>query len=197
MAADKFASKEMLPTLAGTIRRRLLVNFRADPQVAQSPIPTPLRVLEHKGSAIVGICLIRLEHIRPTGFPEAVGICSENMAHRIAVNYDDEDNVEREGVYIWRRHSDNPLNTLAGGRLFPGVHSPATFTVHEEAKPPSFQPKPPTMLPMSMSKAQKNKAPASFHPRPSTILNRLKTFLPAGPADFPALPMAKHLKACS
>jgi len=124
----------MLPRLAGTIKRRLLVNFRADPEVAQSLIPAPLRVLEHKGAAIVGICLIRLEHIRPKGFPRAIGIASENMAHRIAVTYGDENGVEREGVYIWRRHSDNPLNQLAGGRIFPGVHSPATFSVHEEGK---------------------------------------------------------------
>jgi hypothetical protein len=124
----------VLPTLAGTIKRRLLINFRADPEVAQSLIPAPLRVLEHKGSAIVGICLIRLEHIRPKGFPREIGIASENMAHRIAVTYKDQNNLEKEAVYIWRRHSDNPLNTLAGGRLFPGVHSKASFAVHENGQ---------------------------------------------------------------
>jgi Uncharacterized conserved protein (COG2071) len=129
----------VLPMLAGTIKRRLLINFRADPQVAQSLIPAPLRVLEHKGSAIVGICLIRLEHIRPKGLPQAVGISSENMAHRIAVKYNDETNTEKEAVYIWRRHSNNPFNTLAGGRLFPGVHTPATFSIREDGETTELQ----------------------------------------------------------
>jgi len=124
----------MLPVLQGTIKRRLLVNFRADPQVAQRLIPAPLKVLEHKGSAIVGICLIRLEHIRVKGFPSALGIASENMAHRIAVTYDDSNNQAREGVYIWRRDSNQILNQLGGGRLFPGLHSPAEFTVSDDGK---------------------------------------------------------------
>jgi len=124
----------MLPILAGKIKRRLLINFRADPEVAQSLIPAPLRVLEQRGAAIVGICLIRLEHIRPKGLPSALGIASENMAHRIAVTYDDKDKVPREAVYIWRRDSNNPLNQLAGGRLFPGVHGAATFNIQEEGQ---------------------------------------------------------------
>ncbi|MBS1992501.1 MAG: DUF2071 domain-containing protein [Cyanobacteria bacterium SZAS LIN-3] len=122
----------MLPILQGTIKRRLLVNFRADPQVAQSLIPTPLKVLEHRGSAIVGICLIRLEHIRIKGLPQAVGINSENMAHRIAVTYADKDGQDRSAVYIWRRDTNQPLNALGGGRLFPGAHLPAQFDVDDD-----------------------------------------------------------------
>jgi hypothetical protein len=122
----------MLPKLTGTIRRRLLINFRADPVVAQRLIPQPLKVLAHKNAAIVGVCLIRLEHIRPKGFPELIGISSENMAHRIAVTYKDEHGADKEAVYIWKRHSDQPLNIVLGGRLFPGIHSPAKFAVEDD-----------------------------------------------------------------
>jgi hypothetical protein len=184
----------MLPTLAGTIRRRLLVNFRADPQVAKSLIPAPLRVLEHKGSAIVGICLIRLEHIRPMGFPEAVGICSENMAHRIAVNYDDEDNVEREGVYIWRRHSDNPLNTLAGGRLFPGVHSPATFSVHEEGQTTELQAKTTNHAADVHVKGSEEQSTGEFSSKAFDNFEQAKDFFARGSCGFSCAADGKTLE---
>ena len=54
-----------LPTIEGIIRRRILVNFRVDPQVIQSVLPSRFRPKLHQGQAIAGICLIRLEHIRP------------------------------------------------------------------------------------------------------------------------------------
>ena len=39
--------------------------------------------------AIVGICLIRLKDIKPKGLPAFVGINSENGAHRIVVEWDE------------------------------------------------------------------------------------------------------------
>src|SRR5207249_9469335 len=57
------------------------------------------------------------------------GISSENAAHRIAVQWDDDRGMEREGVFIPRRDTGSPLNQLAGGRLFPGEHHRATFSV--------------------------------------------------------------------
>jgi len=120
-----------IPTLKGLIKRRLLVNFRGDPKVVQRILPAPLRPKLHAGNAIVGVCLIRLENIRPIGLPGIVGINSENAAHRIAVEWTDEAGVQREGVFIPRRDSDSLLNRLAGGRLFPGEHHPARFAVSE------------------------------------------------------------------
>jgi hypothetical protein len=78
----------------------------------------------------VGICLIRLRNVRPRFFPSWVGIPSENAAHRTAVEWDDGDQV-REGVYVRRRDTSSWLNAVAGGRVFPGIHSRARFTVHE------------------------------------------------------------------
>ena len=79
-----------IPTLQGIIRRRILVNYRAEPEAIQKILPLRFRPKLHDGRAIAGICLIRLEHIRPKHAPEFVGISSENAAHRIAVLWEDE-----------------------------------------------------------------------------------------------------------
>jgi hypothetical protein len=121
-----------IPVIQGTIKRRLLINFRADPTVVQRLLPGHLRPKLHAGHAVVGICLIRLEQIRPARLPAAVGIASENAAHRIAVQWTDHYQVEREGVFIPRRDTDSLLNTLAGGRIFPGEHHRAEFTITEQ-----------------------------------------------------------------
>jgi uncharacterized protein YqjF (DUF2071 family) len=120
-----------IPKVHGVIRRRILVNFRVDPDVIQRILPAPFRPKLHRGSAIAGICLIRLEEIRPKRFPKLVGISSENAAHRIAVEWNDDDGTPREGVYIPRRDTTSLLNHLAGGRLFPGEHHRAHFDVRD------------------------------------------------------------------
>jgi hypothetical protein len=122
-----------LPKVHGTIKRRLLINYRVDPAVMQRQLPVPFRPKLHEGSAIAGICLIRLEGIRPRRFPRALGLSSENAAHRIAVLWED-DTGNREGVYIPRRDTGSLVNHLAGGRLFPGEHQRATFRVIEDER---------------------------------------------------------------
>src|SRR6186713_1755384 len=111
-----------LPVINGLIRRRLLVNFRVDAEVMRRFLPTPFRPKLHQGYAIAGICLIRLEQIRPKWLPQYLGISSENAAHRIAVLWDEASGAEREGVFIPRRDTGSWMNHLAGGRLFPGEH---------------------------------------------------------------------------
>jgi len=120
-----------LPTIHGYIDRRILVNFTADPDAVRKIIPAPFRPKIYKDKAIVGICLIRLKHIKPKGFPDFVGVSSENGAHRIAVEWD-ENGVTKEGVYVPRRDTSLRLNTLVGGRIFPGKHYLAKFNVKEE-----------------------------------------------------------------
>src|SRR5262245_1552975 len=120
-----------LPTIQGLIRRRILVNYRVDPQVIRPLIPSRFRPKLHAGQAVAGICLIRLEHIRPKMLPGIIGISSENAAHRVAVLWDDEQGVTREGVFIRRRDTNSEINHLLGGRLFPGEHNRAAFSVRE------------------------------------------------------------------
>ncbi len=124
------ASTVRIPTIRGTIDRRILANFRVDPQVLAKILPAPFRPQTVAGFGIAGICLIRLKHIRPKGFPAWLGISSENAAHRIAVEWD-ADGELRSGVYIPRRDTSSILNAFAGGRIFPGVHHRAKFDVHE------------------------------------------------------------------
>jgi Uncharacterized conserved protein (COG2071) len=118
------------PKVHGVIRRRLLVNFRVDPAVLQRQMPSPFRPKLHEGHGIAGICLIRLEGIRPKRVPRIFGLASENAAHRMAVLWDNH-GVVREGVYIPRRDTGSLINHLGGGRIFPGEHHKAAFDVRE------------------------------------------------------------------
>ncbi len=120
-----------IPTIEGTIRRRFLVNFRVDPETMQKQLPARFRPKLQDGMAVAGICLIRLEHLRPKLLPEIVGLSSENAAHRVAVVWEDAEGITREGVYIPRRDTNSPVNLLLGGRLFPGENHKAQFRVSE------------------------------------------------------------------
>lgn len=117
-----------LPVIEGVIRRRLLINFRADPEVVRQILPSGMSSKLHCGHSVVGICLIRLEKVRPKGMPTLISLSSENAAHRIAVEWN-EDGQVREGVFIPRRDTDSGINALAGGRLFPGEHHHSRFDV--------------------------------------------------------------------
>jgi hypothetical protein len=119
-----------IPKIKGIIDRRILINYQIDPKVLQDYLPEPFKPKLVNGKGIAGICLIRLKEIRPKGLPKQIGISSENGAHRIAVEWMEED-VLKEGVYIPRRDTSSRLNALAGGTLFPGIHHLAKFTVHE------------------------------------------------------------------
>ncbi|MCL1669156.1 DUF2071 domain-containing protein [Elizabethkingia ursingii] len=120
-----------IPTIHGIIERRILANYTADPEYVHKILPKPFRPKLYNGKAIVGICLIRLKNIKPKGFPDIIGINSENGAHRIAVEWE-ENNVTKEGVYIPRRDTSLRLNSLIGGKIFPGKHYLAKFNVDEK-----------------------------------------------------------------
>lgn len=120
-----------LPVIHGLIERRMLVNYRVDPDVLAAQLPAPFEPLTVRDSALVGICLIRLSGVRPGFVPSLFGLRSENAAHRAAVQWTDAAGVRREGVYIRRRDTNSRLNTMFGGRLFPGVHHHARFEVTE------------------------------------------------------------------
>ena len=122
-----------LPVIAGVIDRRILVNYQVDPEVLARILPAPFRPKLVRGTGLAGICLIRLKGVRPRGLPAWVGISSENAAHRTSIEWDDA-GVTHEGVFVRRRDTDSRLNTLAGGRIFPGVHHHGRFDVLENAE---------------------------------------------------------------
>ena len=122
-----------LPVMRGVIDRRILVNYRVDPTVLAPLLPAPFRPKIVRDFGLVGICLIRLKQLRPAFLPSWLGVSSENAAHRTAVEWD-EDGMTRGGVYVRRRDTNSCVNTLAGGRLFPGFHHHANFDVCESAE---------------------------------------------------------------
>ena len=119
-----------IPNIHGYIDRRILINFTADPKVLEKIVPFPFRPKLYKEKAIIGICLIRLKNIKPKGLPDFIGVNSENGAHRIAVEWEELGKIN-SGVYIPRRDTSLKLNTLVGGRIFPGKHYHAEFNVEE------------------------------------------------------------------
>jgi hypothetical protein len=118
------------PTMHGLIDRRILVNFRVEADIVRKILPPHFRPKLVKGWAMAGICLIRLKDIRPSALPLPCGITSENAAHRIAVEWE-QDGVTREGVFIPRRDTSSALQSFVSGRFFPGVHHTAEFEVTE------------------------------------------------------------------
>lgn len=73
------------PPIRATIERRILVNYRVEPDALAATLPPPFRPVLVGGFGIGGICLIRLGDVRPAGLPAALGLTTENAAHRIAV----------------------------------------------------------------------------------------------------------------
>src|SRR4051794_34889206 len=127
-----------VPAITGVIRRRILVNFRVDADAAQRQLPAPFRPKLLRGEAMVGICLIRLERLRPDCVALPIGISSESAAHRTAVCWTDADGREQEGVYVGRRDTNACISSLGGGRLFPGVYRPAAFQVQDDGDQVDF-----------------------------------------------------------
>lgn len=115
------------------LRRRLLVSYRIDPEVARTIVPAPLRPQLVAGQALGGFCVLGLEAIRPRWMPATLGLRSENAAHRMAVEWD-ANGATHTGVYILERHSTAWHAVLFGGRLFPGVHRRARFTAVESGE---------------------------------------------------------------
>jgi hypothetical protein len=117
-------------TIECVIERRLLVNYRIDPDLVSRLLPVPFRPQLVRGFAIGGVCFIRLGALRPTHIPPFFGLRTENVAHRFAVEWDDDEGTQ-VGVFVPRRDTDSRMTSWGGGRLFPGVHRRAQFDVEE------------------------------------------------------------------
>lgn len=116
-----------MKAVRSTIERRLLVNWRADPGDVGPLLPAPFRPHLVDGSAVVGVCILRLEHVRPPGLPRWAGTGFTSAAHRVSVSWDGPDGTEEHGVYVVRRDTSSRLVAAAGGRLFPGALRRARF----------------------------------------------------------------------
>jgi hypothetical protein len=108
------------------IERRLLVNYRIEPEVVAAQLPSPFRPQLVSGWAVGGVCFLRLRDVRPASAPAGFGLTTENVAHRFAVEWDDVDG-RQVGVYVPRRDTGSRLASWSGGRFFPGVYHAARF----------------------------------------------------------------------
>lgn len=123
-----------IPTFSGVIRRRVLLNYRASPEVVKKLLPDCFTPTLVRGCAMVGMCLMRLEALRPAGLPAWIGLTSENAEHRFAVNWTGPQGQNCSGVFIPRRDTNSHLVALTGGRLFSGCHHYAHFEVNDTVK---------------------------------------------------------------
>jgi hypothetical protein len=121
-----------LPVLNGIIDRRILINYRVDPDTVKRLLPDHLEPWVVNGYASAGICLLRLKDIGLKNSPSCLRITSENAAHRFLVKYV-EDGKDVHGVYIPRRDTDSMVNVLLAGKIFSWPHYAAKFDVSEIA----------------------------------------------------------------
>jgi Uncharacterized conserved protein (COG2071) len=115
-----------LDSIHGIIDRRVLLNYRIDPDVLKRVLPAPFQPKLYKGHGIGGVCMIRFKQLRPRFVPAWLGLGSENAAHRIAVEWE-QDGQKREGVFIPRRDTNSWFNKTLGGRFFPGIFERSRF----------------------------------------------------------------------
>jgi hypothetical protein len=126
MLPAKQGDQMFLDMVHGTIDRRILLNYRCDPDALQSILPPQFRPKLYKGYGIGGICMIRFRGLRPRFVPSLFGMNSENAAHRIAVEWE-QDGKKEEGVFIPRRDTGSFFNKAFGGRVFPGIFNRSQF----------------------------------------------------------------------
>lgn len=114
------------------IKRRLLVSYSIDPDRVDALLPRPFRPQLVNGHAVGGVCFIRMSALRPAPLPRAAGLTSENVAHRFAVEWDDEHGTHA-GVYVPRRDTNSRITAALGASMFPGAYHLARFNVIESA----------------------------------------------------------------
>ncbi|MEO7319176.1 MAG: DUF2071 domain-containing protein [Chthoniobacteraceae bacterium] len=119
-----------LDTIHGIIDRRVLLNYRLDPDTLRHVLPPPFKPKLYNGHGVGGVCMIRFKQLRPRLVPAWLGLGSENAAHRIAVEWE-QDGESREGVFIPRRDTSSWFNKTLGGRVFPGIFQRSRFEVRE------------------------------------------------------------------
>lgn len=119
-----------LDTIHGLIDRRVLLNYRIDPAALQRVLPSPFQPKLYGTHGVGGVCMIRFKQLRPRFVPAWLGLGSENAAHRIAVQWN-QDGELREGVFIPRRDTNSWFNKTLGGRIFPGIFQRSRFEGRE------------------------------------------------------------------
>jgi|GEM_PF-1202959 Uncharacterized conserved protein (COG2071). len=118
-------------SVTGVCDRRVILNWRVDPKLIAKQLPHPFRPRLVNGKAIVGIDVLKLFDMRPTGFPSFAGFATENAVDRISVEWE-EGGSTVQGLFVPNRYSPSAVNALVSiARLFPTVFKHATFDFEE------------------------------------------------------------------
>lgn len=112
------------------MERRILVNFRIDPQILAPQLPAPFKPKVVNGYALGSVCLVKLKNMCPHYLPITWGPSSENSAHRFLVEWETQ-HQHQEAVYITRRDTNSFLNQVIGGTLFPGEYIQSYFKTQD------------------------------------------------------------------
>lgn len=120
-----------MASLRGLVDRRILIHFRADPDVLQALLPPPFTPRLFCGHGLAGVCLFRLRQLRPAFLPAELGVTSENAVHRIAVEWR-QDGLTHTGSYVLGRHTSSRLNRIVGRPLFSGKQQHARIQYLED-----------------------------------------------------------------
>jgi len=120
----------MIKIMKGVIDRRVLVNYRLDPECVSKILPPPFLPRLFGGYALGGICLIRFTDMRPAWLPKLFGTSSENGTHRFCVEWTVDGN-RHTGIYVKQRFTNSRLHAFGGGKVFPGNLTFSKFTVDE------------------------------------------------------------------
>ena len=122
-----------IPIIRGVVRRRLLVNYRVDADVMKEWLPAPFEPMLHRGWAVAGVCLIRVEQMPRSLARFGRGLGSENAAHRVAVRWPEGSEIH-EGAYVCASHTDSLLGHLARSGVLPGEQHRARFRVQDDGR---------------------------------------------------------------
>lgn len=118
-------------SVTGVCERRVILNWRVDPKLVAKQLPHPFRPRLVNGKAIVGIDVLKLVDMRPTGFPSFAGFATANAVDRISVEWD-EGGSTVHGLFVPNRYSPSAVNAIVSiARLFPTVFKHATFEFEE------------------------------------------------------------------
>jgi len=118
-------------SVSGLCERRLILNWRVDPELVVKHLPRPFRPRLVNGKAIVGVDILKLANMRLTGLPGFTGFSTENAVDRVSVEWDEGGAVVK-GLYVPYRYSPSAVNTIVSmTRLFPTVFTFANFAFSE------------------------------------------------------------------
>lgn len=117
-----------MPTLHGSVDRRIVMNYRAEKEGLDDVLPDPLTAVEvENGDGIAQAEVMRHRVSLLRSVPKPLRLPAQTASHRIGVEWDD----GKRGMYVLRRDTNSGLGQLAGATLPIMRHGRARFQNRE------------------------------------------------------------------